>query len=219
MSPDALGHHLAVVEYQDKTPWWVGDEAWARDDPHLAPLELLRVASWKSGQGLGWLSLNPPGFIEQRTAEVMVHLKPWVGQDLVGNADSRVWDDWLEAAWNAIGQKQGPGLMGVRGVGFPQATAVLCILNPRVWPVIDRWAVKTIFGPHDEGSLKPRIWQRGVAYQSYAKCLANQWAANFPPGLSIHDLDVEAMRAMQTDRCGKRLGSLPPGWRAIEPPP
>src|SRR5712692_9646955 len=34
----------------------------------------------------------------------------------------------------------------LEGVGYPMATAILDILDPGVWPVMDRWAVITVFG-------------------------------------------------------------------------
>ena len=62
------------------------------------------------------------------------------------------------------------------GVGYPMATAILDILDPDVWPVIDQWAVQTVsepsrtalYGPLGSGSApQPTrrtlgIWQLKV---------------------------------------------------------
>ena len=58
--------------YQETVPKTVPEAAWARG--HLTPLEFLRIAAWKSARGLGWLSLNAEGAIEQRTEAAISYL-------------------------------------------------------------------------------------------------------------------------------------------------
>jgi hypothetical protein len=46
---------MVKVRYQDR-PDYVAEQAWSRG--YLKPLEFFRVAAWKTGQGLGSLTLR-----------------------------------------------------------------------------------------------------------------------------------------------------------------
>jgi hypothetical protein len=46
---------MVKVRYQDR-PDYVAEQAWSRG--YLKPLEFFRVAAWKTGQGLGSLTLK-----------------------------------------------------------------------------------------------------------------------------------------------------------------
>lgn len=63
-------------------PSHVTDAAWERG--YLTPLELLRVAAWKSAEGLAYLTLNTEDEIYRRTGEAMEFLRPWRGIAVVG---------------------------------------------------------------------------------------------------------------------------------------
>jgi hypothetical protein len=187
-------------------PSCVADAAWQRG--YLKPLELLRIAAWKTGQGLGWLTLNSEADIEARTGVAIEHIRPWKGQQVAGLADEAAWHDWGETARNAIGVlATREGLLGLTGVGYPMASAILDILDPQVWPVIDRWAVQTVFGTQPSGApWRPGDWQCAAAYRAYARHLATIGAACWGASYSIHQLDVAAMTAAMPG------GSLPPRW-------
>ena len=66
-------------------------------------------------------------------------IQHWKGRRVVGLADQALWDDWRETARRAIGvAATRKGLLGLEGVDYPVATAILDILDPDVWPVIDQ---------------------------------------------------------------------------------
>jgi hypothetical protein len=201
-----------MKEYQVR-PSGVADQAWRRG--YLKPLELLRIAAWKTGQGLGSLTVNTEESIESRTKAAIDCIRPWKGRQVVRLNDKAIWDDWRETARRAIGvAATGEGLLGLRGVGYPMASAILDILDPEVWPVIDRWAVQTVFGIQSSGApWRPAQWQCAAAYEAYARHLATTGAACWGHAYSIHQLDVEAMRASMPG------GNLPPRWTVAALPP
>jgi hypothetical protein len=195
-----------VIEYQREPPDSLAEAAWAKGS--LTPLELLRVAAWKSAQGLGWLSLNTEQDIRARTAAAIDHLRPWRGHQMSGAADEATWSAWRETSRAAIGARdEGTGLLGLSGVGYPVATAILAVLDPEVWPVMDRWAVMTVFGTRPAGTPLPTArWQRAKAYEAYGRHLATVGRSCWGPGLTMHRLDQQAMKASM------KGGQLPPGW-------
>ena len=145
----------------------------------------------------------------------MGSIQHWRGRPVVGLTDQALWDDWRETARRAIGvAATREGLLGLMGVGYPMATAILDILDPDVWPVIDQWAVQTVFGTQPDGTLWPaRQWQCAAAYEAYARHLAAEGAKRWGSGYSIHQLDVEAMKASMPG------GTLPHGWTPAPLPP
>jgi hypothetical protein len=181
----------------------------ARSRGYLTPLDLFKVAAWKTSQGLGYLTLNTEDEITSRTRAAIDCIRPWHGRKIAAEADDATWDDWRETARHAIGAAADQsGLLGLQGVGYPMATATLDILDPCVWPVIDRWAVTTVFGTRPDGQQWPSArWQCASAYAAYARHLVTSGAAAWGPDLSIHELDVEAMELSRTGR------PLPDGWR------
>jgi hypothetical protein len=194
-------------------PSSIAASAWNRG--YLKPLELLRIAAWKTGQGLGYLTLNTERDITSRTGAAMAGIQHWKGRWVVGLTDDALWDDWRETARIAIGvAATRKGLLGLEGVGYPMATAILDILDPDVWPVFDRWAVQTVFGTQPDGTPWPtRQWQCAAAYEEYARHLATEGAKHWGSHYSIHQLDVKAMKASMPD------GTLPHGWTPASQPP
>jgi hypothetical protein len=194
-----------MKDYQVR-PDEIAESAWNRG--YLKPLELLRLAAWKTGQGLGHLTVNSEDEIETRTKAAIDSIRPWKGRRVVGLTDQGLWDDWCETAWCAIGvKKTREGLLGLKGVDYPVATAILDILDPDVWPVIDRWAIQTVFEPQPDGTPWPTWqWRHAAAYKAYARHLATEGPKHWGSGSSIHQLDVEAMNA------SKPGGTLPHGW-------
>ena len=194
-------------------PDYVADRAWERG--YLRPLEFFRVAAWKTGQGLGSLTLNSEESIEARTKAVIDCIQAWRGRKVVAVDDDALWADWRETARSAIGIKADKtDLLGLDGVGYPMASAILDILDPHVWPVIDRWAVQTVFGAQSSGAPLPaRWWHRAAVYQTYARHLATTGAACWGSSLSIHELDQKAMSMAMKKECP------PAGWMTAKLPP
>lgn len=201
-----------MKDYQVR-PIEIAGSAWRRG--YLKPLELLRIAAWKTGQGLGSLTVNSEDDIESRTKAAIASIRPWKGRRVVGLIDQAIWDDWRETARRVIGvAATRKGLLGLKGVGYPMATAILDILDPDVWPVIDQWAVQTVFGtPPDAASWPRRQWQCAAAYEAYARHLATEGPKHWDSDYSIHQLDVEAMKASRPG------GTLPQGWTRASLPP
>jgi hypothetical protein len=199
-------------KYQ-RRPGELASSAWSRG--HLTPLELLRVAAWKTGQGLGSLTTNTEEEIQDRTRAAIDTIRPWQDQPVSALTSEATWANWRETARQAIGNAAvGSGLLGLDGVGYPMATAILAILEPFVWPVIDRWATLTVFGPGSADGARPnRHWQHAAAYEAYARHLAEYGAAAWGADLSVHQLDQKAMDL------AKSGGALPSGWRYATLPP
>jgi hypothetical protein len=195
-----------------RRPGEVAVSAWKRG--YLTPLELLRVAAWKTGQGLGSLTTNTEQEIRDRTGAALDTIRPWRGKPVSGPARQVTWANWRETARHAIGDATADtGLLGLDGVGYPMATAILAILEPDVWPVMDRWATLTVFGRNPEGGMWPnRHWQHAAAYEVYARHLATHGATAWGPGLSVHQLDQKAMNLARSGDV------LPPGWQCAELP-
>src|ERR1700728_2423889 len=118
---------------------------WARG--HMTVLEVFKIAAWKSVKGMGSLTENSEHDIVSLTAAAMRQVAPWRGSPVVGMNSNKQWLQWQDTASWAIGSNRSPksGLMELSGVGYPMATAILAILDPEVWPVIDQWSVQTVF--------------------------------------------------------------------------
>lgn len=147
--------------------------------------EFLRICAWKSARNLAHLPLNSEALIQERTEHAVTSLR-WAQNLDVRDADTD-WDRWEASAREAIGSSAaGTGLLGLRGVDYPVATGFLCILNPAAFPVLDRWAIRDLYGPDEP----PRRHYRAAAYRAYASALLAKGGA---PGLNIHELDQAAM--------------------------
>lgn len=188
-------------EYQDR-PDWIASNAWDRG--YIEAFELARIAAWKSGQSVAAITVNEPREIEACTGAAISVIRPRrsrKGTELVTDAD---WATWEQAANAAIGwvDRRGPssGLLSLKGVGYPMATAILDILDPDVWPVIDKWAAKTVFGAVPSRYCAAR-------YAAYARHLATAGTKCWGVGLSIHELDEKAQSASMPG------GHLPAVWR------
>lgn len=178
-------------EYQvEPTELW--NPIWERG--HIEPWELLRICAWKSAKSLASLSLNDQDDIRTRTHQACEHVMPFKDADVL--RDGADWPLWETTVRSAIGSKlDGTGLLGLSGIGYPVATAILCILNPAAFPVLDIWAIRAIYGSEIKTTYK---FVAATPYREYAERLCN---AGKGRGRTIHDLDKQAMRAgMQGDR-------------------
>jgi len=169
-------------------PVGLRDGIWERG--YITAWELLRICAWKSAKGVALLSLNAEAEIEERTRNACTQLR-WL-KDADALDPSTDWDRWTESVRLAIGAKKlGTGLLGLSGVGYPVATAVLCILNPRTFPVLDRWAVAGLYGD-DRKSVS---YERAARYSEYAQDLVRAGSSQQLGASSIHELDQLFMNA------------------------
>jgi hypothetical protein len=115
----------------------IAARAWSRG--HLTPLDLFKVAAWKTGQGLGSLTLDTEEEITSRTRAAIDRIRPLHTRTITAATDDAMWDNWRKTARRAIGATTDQsGLLGLHGVRYPMATAILDILDPCLWPVMDR---------------------------------------------------------------------------------
>jgi hypothetical protein len=119
-------------EYQNR-PERITQEAWNRG--YLEAFELARIAAWKSAQSVAAITVNKPEEIEDCTRAAMSVIKPWRGRKAIGLVTGADWDEWQQTANKAIGWvggRRGPssGLLSLKGVEYPMATAILDILDP-----------------------------------------------------------------------------------------
>jgi hypothetical protein len=194
-------------EYQNR-PERISHEAWNRG--YLEALELARIAAWKNAQSVAAVTVNKPAEIEDCTRTAMSVIKPWRGRKAIELVTSADWDDWQQTANKAIGWVGGrrgssSGLLSLKGVEYPMATTILDILDPDVWPVIDKWAAETVFGKAPSRYCAAR-------YMVYTRHLAIEGTRCWDAGLSIHELDVKAQSASMNH-------DLPTGWQTTELPP
>lgn len=194
-------------EYQDR-PDWIAGKAWNRG--YIEAFELARIAAWKNAQSVAAITVNGPEEIEACTRAAISVIRPWLGRKGTQLATDADWAAWQQAANAAIGWvgRKGPssGLLSLKGVGYPVATAILDILDPDAWPVIDKWAATTVFGTIPFRYCAAR-------YAAYARHLATEGTRCWGAGLSIHELDEKAQSASMPG------GQLPAGWRRAGLPP
>ena len=189
--------------YQNE-PLWLREELWARG--HIEPWELLQISAWKSANAnLALLSLNTPADIVDVTSRVLTSLSSAsqsTSRDLY--ADQESWERLEHLTRQALDIET--GLRSLHGVRLPVASAVLSILNPELWPIVDVWAIKGTFSPtpplgrHNEFNF---YW----AYVSRLAELQQQHALQE----SLHSLDQRLFNDM-------RLSKEPPFDRVSAPP-
>lgn len=160
---------------------------------HITPWQLLRIVSWKSAKGVALLSLNDEESIETVTAGSLQAVAGFRDRDIVAEPlDDEEWSRWELAVRTAIGSKKaGTGLLALAGVGYPVATAVLCLTAPTAFPVIDKWAVQGVFGPD---VARRNGWHRGAAYRAFARTLATSAALDGRG--NVHERDQFVMQRM-----------------------
>ena len=173
------------LPYQHE-PKCLSDGIWQRG--WITPWELLQISAWKAANAnLASLSTNTEEAIVERTAEVITHLMPLRQFDAL--APTPEWQRWQEQASWAIGSDaRRTGLLGLAGIGYPVATAVLCILNPRAFPVMDKWAIAALHGPNE----RPSDHYGATPYRAYAEALVAR-QSRFPACSTIHEIDQALM--------------------------
>ena len=163
---------MARPGYQEE-PVHLGYLIWEKG--FITPWQLLRIASWKSARGLGNLSLLEPRNIEVATGATVQAASPY------RHATSPPSDD---AFWQAS-EEAWRHLDDLYGVDLPLASAVLCILNPCVWPVVDRRAAESVFG----APVHPRF----DFYRAYITRLA-ELLLEHAEIKTVHELDQALYR-------------------------
>lgn len=185
------------IEYQNE-PLHLREEILKRG--HITPWELFKIVSWKSAKGVAWLSLNSETEIVQLTSEALRDIETclWQYGALVdGKMNDEAWAIWEEWVGRTIGADEkysesgfATGLLRLHGVGYPVATAILAFLKPEVFPIMDKWAVETIFG---EGASRKR-WQHKAKYREYAQLLVNPQIEELKQVATLRGRDQKAMQ-------------------------
>jgi hypothetical protein len=170
---------------------------------YITPWNLFKIVSWKSARGLAWLSLNTEEEIRFVTEELVDGLRqlPETANVLSKPMNEEDWNEWQRLAGElvgAVGKKnvQPSGLLRLQGVGYPVATAILGLLQPNVFPVMDRWAVETIFG--DGAGRKTWQWHTKAAYRRYTERLVNPECEFLDEIKTLRKRDIAAMNSSRT---------------------
>lgn len=183
------------IEYQ-KEPKDLVPEIFERG--FISPWELFKIVAWKSAKGVAWLSLNTENEIISYTTDTVAGLRSWSGpSDILDiKMTPKHWSAWEAKAGELIGADKAhaeagipSGLLRLHGVGFPVATAILGLLKPDVFPVMDRWAVETIFG---SGTSRKR-WQTKKQYCAYTKRLVEPIQVELQELQTLRERDRAAM--------------------------
>lgn len=172
---------------------------------YITPWNLFKIVSWKSARGLAWLSLNTEEEIRFVTEELVDGLRqlPETANVLSKPMNEEDWNEWQRLAGElvgAVGKKnvQPSGLLRLQGVGYPVATAILGLLQPNVFPVMDRWAVETIFG--DGAGRKTWQWHTKAAYRRYTERLVNPECEFLDEIKTLRKRDIAAMNASKAGK-------------------
>lgn len=173
-----------AIRYQQR-PSELREMLWRQG--HIDPLSLFRILAWKSAKGLAPATLNEPGRIEEVTRQVINFLRPYEIATRPPNDD----EFWTATHDAMVGSDGRSGLCGLDGLRIPTASAILSILNPSVWPVIDRWAYAALFEVTPQHASRLIQWFNG--YRKYVEALALLLPSH--PGESIHEIDQLAMNA------------------------
>lgn len=183
-------------KYHDELPSEFAKSLWKQEE--IRPLQLMRIVAWKSQRALAELTVNDENEILDRTHNAISAIRHLVDLNVV-TAKAVDWQVWRDAAANAIGvKKSGTGLLGLRGVSYPVATAILAILLPDVFPVMDRFAISSAFGITVKEGKSPRF-HKADKYREYCERLVSSDMAGVKEITSIHKRDQFFMNlAMKT---------------------
>jgi hypothetical protein len=179
-------------DYQLPPPPSLRDEVWGSG--RITALQLFRIGAWKSAKGLALMSLNSEEHIKAVSEGAVAALKSFRDVDVL--SDDVDWEAWREDVRKIVGSKKnGTGLLALHGVGYPMATAVLAVLAPAAFPVIDRWTVGAIFG-----STRGK-WGRAVVYARFTEQLCTLQPLYYRGCETIHGVDQAVMVAAM--RCAE----------------
>jgi hypothetical protein len=178
---------LRRPEYQ-REPEELRDQIWSAGA--IAPLQLFRIVAWKSAKGLAPLSLNSEEQIHTISASAISSIESWRRIDVL--TDDVDWSQWRTDVSTSIGRAKTSGLLALHGVGYPVATAILSLLAPSAFPVIDRWTIGALY------ESMPRNWRSSEFYRHFTQRLT-EVAHHYPDCQSVHRVDQAVMNhAMST---------------------
>lgn len=160
---------------------------------YIEPFDLCRIGAWKSARIPALICLNDPDRIKEVTKVAKSELSNWLrGRNLLDAArsDAAIWVEYERVVGRSVGDaRTGAGLLGLTGVGYPMASAILRVWNRRAFPVVDRFAVADVFGRRIDLSRFS-----ASRYREYAEKLSDRYSETDPTA-DIHDLDLMAMKA------------------------
>jgi hypothetical protein len=169
-----------------REPEELGDQIWLAGE--ITPLQFFRITAWKSAKGLAWLSLNSEEQLRTVSAAAVRAIEAWRTVDVLN--DEVDWLRWRLDASSAVGRAKSSGLLALHGVGYPVASAILSLLAPRAFPVVDRWTIGALYEEF------PRAWQTSHFYEHFTRRLV-EIADHFPTCQTVHQVDQAVMnRAM-----------------------
>lgn len=184
----------------------------------------MRIAAWKQAHIPAAMSINLPQQIETVTDEAISILRASGCQkwSLLGNDSATLWQDYEDLVRTIVGTKRAKnGLYGMRGVEYPTASAILCILDPTMFPVIDQHAVRAIYGTETSGKdFGTAKWYCATVYAHYARQLANVLHKQWRSAENIHKLDLKAMsvgkKILKETRSG--ISTTRDSWPVVQLP-
>lgn len=169
---------------------------------HVTPLQFFRIAAWKSAQNLAELTINQEKDFVDRTGDAMTAILPFRNSNVI--QESVNWDEWQRVVATAVGSKKlRTGLLGLQGVGYPVATAILAVLAPNSFPVMDRWALSEVFGI-SESAARSAKYHKAAAYRQYTERLVHTDDKEAICLTSIHARDQLFMSRAQSRATSKR---------------
>jgi hypothetical protein len=201
-------------------PSGIGKRGWAVG--LLSSLDAIRIGAWKQALIPASMSVNKPGHIEAVTGALIGTLRSsgcrtW---HPLGNNSDAFWKSYEDLVRLIVGSKRAKsGLHGIEGVEYPTASAILCVLDPMMFPVIDKHAVRAIFGTRPDGTdFKTDQWYCATVYAKYARHLATEAHRRWPD-LYLHKWDLQAMWAGQAIVKGGEEGAASrAAWVPVELP-
>lgn len=159
------------------------DAIWERG--HITAWELVKILAWKSAIAPAAASVETEDRVVAVTGAMVQHLLPLRDVDVAAVWQDRDrWEAAVELTRVAISRES--GLRQLAGIRIATASAVLTILNPRLWPVIDRLALTAAGLSSAFGNVRDDF---GV-YRRYWEHLASQ-RAEAGERRTIHELDVD----------------------------
>jgi hypothetical protein len=162
------------------------EASWERG--YIDAWDLFKMLAWKSANAnLAYLSTEDPDRIHTVTATAIATLRPYRHANAFTlRGDAARWEEFRDATYAAVTEPS--GLRALGGVGMPTASAVLALLNPRAWPVIDRHAANALFDspPGDERR------RRFDTYWAYVEGIVTI-GPHVYPGATVHAIDNALM--------------------------
>src|SRR5690349_15200270 len=112
----------------------IANDAW--ETGYLTAWQVERIVAWKSAIAVAGITLNKEHDVQAQTRDAIDALVAWRDCRSLATLTPTDWEQWRDDVRVAIGRQGKSGLLKLRGVGYPVATAILDLLNPNAWPVI-----------------------------------------------------------------------------------